>query len=52
MKKEGLKAFKLGKKQFYFKNEKIKMFYEGLGLIVFFVEFYFLSLVFYALVKA
>lgn len=51
MKKEGLKAFKLGKKQFYFKNEKIKMFYEGLGLLLLFCEFYFFSLVFYVLVK-
>ena len=52
MKKEGLKAFRFGKSQFYFKSEKIKMFYEGLGLLLFFVEFYFISLVFYAIVKA
>lgn len=51
MKKEGLRAFRLNGRQFYFRNEKIKTLYEGLGLLLCFVEFYFLSLVFYAIVK-
>lgn len=51
MKKKNLIAFTLGKKKFYFKNEKVKFIYEMLGFSFCLVCFYFYYILFYAMIK-
>ena len=49
--KKGLKAFKFGNRQYYFKNEKIEFIYNMIFLLLGSAIFYFYSLLFYAIVK-
>ena len=49
-KNENLKAFKIGKKQYYFKSYEVQAIYEFLTILLGIVIFYFYSLLFYAVV--
>ena len=46
-----VEAFRIGKKRYFYKNWKWEMFWEFLGCLLIFVNFYFFSIVCYALVK-
>ncbi len=51
MKKSKAYAFSLGKRKYFYRNEKIELFYNVLFLLLGAVEFYFMSIIAYALIK-